>query len=133
MKYASLALCLVPTLLVGFAVVPSVIAAPQQEGSVFGQILDGDSGEPILGAQVFVDGTEIWAESAADGSFVLREVPEGVRQILFRHDCYYPVSVAITIPVNSEEDPIFLRFSLPLDYQERQSPGNCYLQWLDPS
>ena len=133
MKHRTLALCLVVGLMAPVSVAPSATAAQQQEGSVFGQILDGDYGDPLLGAEVWVEGTQIRALTAADGSFVLRNVPEGQRQILFRHDCYYPVSVAITIPADSEEDPIFLRFSLPLDHQERQAPGNCYLQWLDPS
>lgn len=133
MKHRTLALSLVLSLITGVAVVPSVIAGPQQEGSVFGQILDGDFGDPLLGVEVWVEGTQIRALTAADGSFVLRNVPEGLRRILFRHDCHYPVSVAITIPADSEEDPIFLLFSLPLDHRERQAPGNCYPQWLDPS
>ncbi len=130
MKHRSLALCLVLGLVAATTVVRSVVAAPQQEGSVFGLILDGDSGDPLPGTQVYVDGTVISDVTARDGSFVLRDVPAGQLQILFRHACYHPVSVAITMREDSEEDPVLLRFSLPVDHQVQRS---CLVQWLAPS
>ncbi len=103
----------------------------QVEGSVLGQVLDGDTGEPLVGARVSVARLDVSVLTAADGSFILRNVPTGPQQISFLHGCYHAVSVFVTLGEDSGEEPIALRLSLPVN--RLLAPSSCYVQWLRPS
>jgi len=56
-------------------------AAAQQAGIVEGVITAAQTGEPLTGVQVFVQGTNIGTLSAQDGSYTLRNVPAGEREV----------------------------------------------------
>jgi TonB-linked SusC/RagA family outer membrane protein len=55
--------------------------AQQPMGTVIGQVVQGDARTPLLGAQVVVVGTQLGTLSAADGRFVIRNVPAGARTV----------------------------------------------------
>ncbi|MFL5561248.1 MAG: TonB-dependent receptor [Gemmatimonadaceae bacterium] len=62
--------------------VSSIAARPlgAQTGAVHGVVFD-EAGRPLPGAHVFVAGTAVATESRADGSFDLRAVPTGRRDV----------------------------------------------------
>ncbi|MEX2283622.1 MAG: SusC/RagA family TonB-linked outer membrane protein [Gemmatimonadota bacterium] len=51
--------------------------AAAQTGSITGQVVDGNSRQPVLGAQVYLEGTGIGTLTQADGRFRLTSVPPG--------------------------------------------------------
>ncbi len=108
-------------------VAPSESADPLQEVTVLGQILDGSSGDPLSHVEVRVEGTALAGLTDANGGFVLEGVPAGQYQLLFRHNCYYPTRVEVTVPESSPR-PIVLRLSLPLASEE-SAAGSCFLQF----
>lgn len=48
-----------------------------QKGSITGNVKDGKTGEALIGASVFVDGTTLGTVSDFDGNYTLPNVPEG--------------------------------------------------------
>ncbi len=48
-----------------------------ETGAIYGKVVDGKTGEPLSGANVFVDGTIAGIASSREGSFVLTDVPAG--------------------------------------------------------
>jgi TonB-dependent receptor len=53
----------------------------QGSGSVKGKVVDSESGEPVIGANVVIVSTSIGTSAGVDGSFFLRLVPAGKRTI----------------------------------------------------
>ena len=56
-------------------------ALSQQAGTVQGTVTDAQSRQPVAGARVSVDGTPAGVATAADGTFTIRNVPEGTRTV----------------------------------------------------
>jgi TonB-linked SusC/RagA family outer membrane protein len=56
-------------------------AAAQETGTIQGTVTDAQSGSPVQGARVSVDGTPLGASTGADGRFVIRSVPAGARTL----------------------------------------------------
>nr|WP_320117704.1 TonB-dependent receptor [uncultured Marinifilum sp.] len=48
-----------------------------QKGSITGNVKDGKTGEALIGASVFVDGTTLGTVTDFDGNYTLTNVPEG--------------------------------------------------------
>ena len=53
----------------------------QEVGNVTGQVVDGTTGRPLVGAQVVVVGTNIGALTNENGRYLITRVPVGERQI----------------------------------------------------
>ncbi|MBI4540870.1 MAG: TonB-dependent receptor [Gemmatimonadetes bacterium] len=68
----------IPALLVVLAAVP---ASAQQGGTVTGTVVDARTQAPISSAQVFLAGTGIGTLTAANGRFLLLDVPAGTHEI----------------------------------------------------
>lgn len=49
----------------------------QQMGKISGTIIDSETGDPIVGANIFLEETTLGASSDLDGNFVILRVPEG--------------------------------------------------------
>lgn len=56
-------------------------AAAQGTGTIQGSVTDAESGSPVQGARVSVEGTGIGAGTGGDGRYVLRNVPAGTRTV----------------------------------------------------
>lgn len=62
----------------------SLLALPLQAGTVgklAGKITDAESGDPVIGANVIVDGTTIGASADADGEYYILNIPPGFMTI----------------------------------------------------
>lgn len=83
---------------------PDAVTGPielrvRTDGSaVAGLLRDRETGEPIPGAQVVVDGLGIGGLSNVQGRFLLVSVPSGTHTLVVHHDDYAPdVRVAVTV------------------------------------
>lgn len=67
-------------LITGLLAVCLLTALPlpaQTPGSIKGRVTDKDTGEPLVGANVFIEGTGIGASADLDGRYLLRSIPPG--------------------------------------------------------
>jgi TonB-linked SusC/RagA family outer membrane protein len=71
--------------------------AQAQQGAVAGQVLDGSNLEPVVGAQVFLPGTELGALTNEEGRYRITGVPAGQREIRVRLLGYRSASQNVTI------------------------------------
>lgn len=62
---------------IGLALLLGLLQAGPIRGQVTGRVVDADSGQPIPGAQVFLEGTGVGTFTNAQGRFVLSGVPPG--------------------------------------------------------
>lgn len=81
-------------------------------GKIVGKITDGESGEPLFGVNVIVEGTTLGAATDIEGDFVILHVPPGVHTLKATMIGYAPVTVNEvrvrideTTPVNFEMVP----------------------------
>jgi hypothetical protein len=68
---------ILPGLLLSFLALPASLQAQPAVGRVVGQVLDAQSGRPLPGAQVMVEGTQIGVLAGLEGRFVIANVPAG--------------------------------------------------------
>ncbi|MGH7566022.1 MAG: carboxypeptidase-like regulatory domain-containing protein, partial [Gemmatimonadota bacterium] len=54
-------------------------AFAQVTGKVVGTVVDRDTGEPLVGAQVVVEGTNLGNVTNEDGSYFINNVPVGLQ------------------------------------------------------
>lgn len=100
-------------------------AAAQARGTLSGQVTDRDTGQPVVGAQVLVQGTALRATTNAQGRFTIADVPAGSRTLVVVRPGYRqatrtvavgggPVEVAIAL----EPDPLGLEELVVVGYGE---------------
>jgi TonB-linked SusC/RagA family outer membrane protein len=68
-------------LLVALAPVARSQDSASSRGIIAGQVLNAQTREPLIGAQVGVVGTQLRAQAASEGRFVIRNVPVGQRVV----------------------------------------------------
>jgi TonB-dependent starch-binding outer membrane protein SusC len=71
-------LCTGTLLLLTFA---HALGAQAPQGRIAGQVTSGDSGRPIEGARVVVDGTRLGASTRSDGRYLIVGVPAGIHRL----------------------------------------------------
>ncbi|MEW5702442.1 MAG: TonB-dependent receptor [Candidatus Zixiibacteriota bacterium] len=59
-----------------------LVRAADSTGVIAGTVLDGRSGEPVIGASVLIAGTTIGAATDLDGRFRIRNAPAGAQTVL---------------------------------------------------
>lgn len=59
-------------------------------GKIQGRILDAETGEALIGADAFIEGTELGAATDENGEFVILNVPEGTWTITAAYISYNP-------------------------------------------
>jgi TonB-dependent receptor len=72
----------------------------QGSGSIKGKILDKDTGDPLTGANVFVQNTSVGAASDLDGNFYIPTVPAGQHTLVISYIGYHKLTVDINVTAN---------------------------------
>lgn len=75
-----------------FILLTSFVLA-QQKGEITGIVVDGDFGEPMIGANVFIDGTTMGAATDIEGRYTISNVAGGEYTVVFSMIGYAKKSV----------------------------------------
>ncbi len=79
-------------------------------GKISGKVVDANTGEPVIGANVLVVGTSMGAAADVDGSYFIINIPPGVYEVKASSIGYTPVTVQnVRVSVDQTTD---LDFSL---------------------
>ncbi len=62
-------------------------------GSITGQLVDSQTGEPLIGATILIETTKMGAASDINGKFTISNVPAGTYDLLIRYIGYSAVTV----------------------------------------
>ena len=68
-----------------------------QTGTIRGNIYDKNTGEPILYANIFIEGTQLATNSYSDGFFSLNNVPVGTHTLLATYIGYDSLKVEVIV------------------------------------
>ena len=79
-------------------IVPTTAAA--QTGGITGRVLSAESGEPLAGTQILVEGTERGAITQANGRFLILQVPAGTHTVSATLIGFGTVSQSVTVTPN---------------------------------
>jgi hypothetical protein len=63
------------------------------DGKLRGTVTDKETGEPLIGANVLLEGTTLGASSDLNGDFIVLAIPPGVYTIKVSYIGYQPVSI----------------------------------------
>lgn len=73
-----------------------------QQGSILGTVVD-EKGDPLIGANVYLEGTILGSATDADGTFVILNVPPGDFTLTISMIGYKPFSSRVTISENEHK------------------------------
>jgi TonB-dependent receptor len=73
----------------------------QESGSLKGRVLDKETGDALVGANVVVMNTSLGAGADLDGKFIIYRVPVGKRTLKISYIGYKPITVDVTIAENT--------------------------------
>ena len=96
--------------LIGMMLV-GVLLFGAEYGRITGRVVDAETGTPLIGADVMVEGTDLGAASDENGDFVVLYVPAGTYRVTSSYISYDPLSLA-NVVVNAELTTV-LNFRLP--------------------
>jgi len=80
-------------------------------GRIAGRVLDAETGTPLIGADIVVEGSELGSASDENGDFVVLYVPAGTYRVTASYISYDPLSFA-SVVVNADQTTM-LSFRLP--------------------
>ncbi|MBE0433109.1 TonB-dependent receptor [candidate division WOR-3 bacterium] len=80
-------------------------------GRINGRVVDGETGTPLAGADVIVEGTDLGAATDAQGEFVVLYVPAGTYRITASYISYDPFTFT-SVVVNADQTTT-VNFRLP--------------------
>ncbi len=113
--------------MIGLALTTDAFAETSSRGTIYGVVKDSETGQPLAGAHVMVNGTNIGRATDVDGRFRLTRVPEGTQTLTVRYVSYDSKEVEIEIEAGESTDrEIALTFdSLMMDdiTIEARAPG----------
>lgn len=69
----------------------------QQQGTIQGRVIDGQTGLPIVAAQVYIEGTEIGTLTQPGGLFTLGNVPVGTHTLVAERIGYSAARIEVTV------------------------------------
>ncbi len=64
------------------------IIVPQDTGGLTGKIIDIETGEPIIGANVLIEGTTFGAATDLEGIYFLKNIPQGIYTVITSYISY---------------------------------------------
>ena len=71
-------------------------------GRIRGRVIDSESGEPLVGADVILEGTELGAATDEKGEYTVLYVPVGTYQVVSSYISYDPFSYT-SVVVNADQ------------------------------
>jgi len=71
-------------------------------GRIAGKVLDSETGEPLIGADIIVEGTELGAATDENGEFVVLYVPAGTYLVVGSYISYDPLTYSDVV-VNADQ------------------------------
>ena len=77
-----------------FALFLLPVLALAQDGKLRGTITDRESGEPLIGANVIIDGTSLGASTDINGEYIILSVPPGVYTVKASYIGYAAVTIS---------------------------------------
>src|SRR5690606_14082769 len=80
-----------------FMVLLSASVAFGQTASIKGKILDEDSAEPVIGANVILKGTSIGTITDVDGNFILEGISSGAHHVSISFVGYTTKEISIAV------------------------------------
>jgi|TARA_Y100000310_G_scaffold340882_1_gene438175 iron complex outermembrane receptor protein len=86
-----------------------------ETGSIAGTVTDGSTGDPLIGANVVVEGTGLGRSTNEDGEYVINNVPEGEQTITADYIGYSSSSQTITVSGSTTLDLNLQRSAIGLD------------------
>jgi TonB-linked SusC/RagA family outer membrane protein len=84
-----------------------------QVGTIAGQVVSAEKRAPVIGAQVGVVGTQLRAAAAAEGRFVIRNVPIGARTVRVQLIGFAPSDQTVQVSVGATSTVTFELKELP--------------------
>jgi len=96
----------------------NVVEASVAVRRVAGRIVDAETGAPLPHVKATIGGVALGGESSDRGTFELRDVPSGAKELVLQHPCYLQVRVALPA-----EDDVEVRLGLPFDQTSRRRAG----------
>ncbi|HEX3072111.1 MAG TPA: carboxypeptidase-like regulatory domain-containing protein, partial [Ignavibacteriales bacterium] len=84
--------------------IPALIY-PGTTGKLSGKVTDAQTGEPLIGVNVLIEGTTLGAAADADGSYVILNVPPGIYNIKFS-SIGYKTSVIQDVKIITDQTTI---------------------------
>jgi len=109
----------------------NVVLARLPFGGLSGTVTDGQTSQPLLGADAIVVGTPLVAVTDASGHWSLPEVPAGPVTVVIRRGGYATQSFDATVPVGFganvdaglEPAAVYVDFSNPVGWTEDNDPN----------
>lgn len=71
-----------------------------QSGTIKGIVYESDSNDPLIGANVLIDGTNLGASTDLDGNYIIRNIPAGNYTLKVSYIGYKPKSEEVTVTPN---------------------------------
>ncbi|MBZ0201135.1 MAG: TonB-dependent receptor [Ignavibacteriaceae bacterium] len=87
-----------------------------QSGKIVGKVSDAQTGEPLIGANIIIEGTSLGAATNVDGEYIILNVAPNTYTLIGRYIGYKTVTlnnIRVSVNVTSEAN-----FSLPSDTYE---------------
>ncbi len=78
-----------------------------QKGIIKGYVFDEETGAPIPGVAVVIEGTYLGAATSANGFYVISRVPAGNHVLIARNVAYNTVKKAIVLKMDETSQQIF--------------------------
>jgi hypothetical protein len=70
---------------------------PAGKGTITGYITDAATGDPLIGANILIEGTNIGSAADIDGKFYLANVPKGYKNMRVNYAGYQPMKIKIEV------------------------------------
>jgi len=86
-----------PSILAAIAFLATSLFAQLSTGKIEGTVRDKDSGKPLLGVQVTIEGTRLGNVTNADGYYFVLNIPPGSRNITFMYTGYQTTTITNTL------------------------------------
>mgnify|MGYP001071398453 CR=1 FL=1 len=87
---------------------------------IIGVVTEPESGRPVSGVSVYVQGTQIGTKTNAAGQYMLDAVPLGEGAVVYAQPCYRETAVRLK---GSEESPLVIDVGLPFNYADSAALG----------